>query len=187
MQEGLNIFELIATDAATNSRRLDVRLTLDTVPPVAVDTVMMEVDDAAEGQVRVSGGAGSVEAGASVTITNTRTGQTVSVRANSEGGFEITIAAQVGDILSIVIVDVAGNASPPSTVEVESALPPDPSSSRSPLRSYRRHRFCHCDRLPLQRQPPNPDRDCPRDDRAPSRVGATRSGADTVMGRRWRG
>ena len=133
LQEGLNIFELIATDAATNSRRLDVRLTLDTVPPVAVDTVMVEVDDAAEGRVRMSGGAGSVEAGASVTITNTRTGQIVSVRANSEGGFEITIAAQVGDILSIVIVDVAGNASPPSTVEVESALPPDPSSIAPPL------------------------------------------------------
>ena len=51
LQEGLNVFELVATDAAMHSRRLDVRLTLDTVPPVAVDTVMVKVDDAAEGRV----------------------------------------------------------------------------------------------------------------------------------------
>ncbi len=133
LHEGLNIFELIATDAATNSRRLDVRLTLDTVPPVAVDRGMIEIEDIEEGQVRVRGKAGSVDAGTSVTITNTRTGQTVSVASNNEGGFEITIAAGVGDILSIVTVDVAGNASLPSTVGVERALPPDPSAVAPPL------------------------------------------------------
>jgi RHS repeat-associated protein len=129
LQEGINIFEFIATDAAANSRHLDVRLTLDTMPPVAVERAGIEVDDVGDGQVRVSGKADSVEAGASVTIINTRTGQTVSVHANSEGGFEIAIAAQSGDFLSIVTVDTAGNVSSPRNVEVESAVPPNPSTA----------------------------------------------------------
>ena len=75
---------------------LTCRLTLDTVPPVAVDKDMIEVNDVAEGQVRVRGKAGSVEPGRSVSITNTRTGQTASVLSNSEGGFETAIAARGG-------------------------------------------------------------------------------------------
>jgi RHS repeat-associated protein len=135
LQEGLNILELIATDAAANSRRLDVRLVLDTVSPATLGRGAVEVDDVGGGQIRVSGKAGSVEDAASVAVTNIKTGQTVTVQANSEGGFEITITAQSGDILSIVTVDMAGNASSPHNVEVQgvapsnpNTVPPDPSS-----------------------------------------------------------
>ena len=85
LQEGLNTFELIATDAVGNSGQLRVRVTLDTVPPGTVDKALIEVGDVSEGQVRVSGKAGSVEPGATVSITNARTGQTVTVRADSDG------------------------------------------------------------------------------------------------------
>ena len=54
LQEGLNSFELIATDTAGNSRHLNVHVTLDTVPPAAIDKALIAVDEP-EGQVRISG------------------------------------------------------------------------------------------------------------------------------------
>jgi RHS repeat-associated protein len=133
LQEGLNTFELIATDAVGNSHQLDVRVTLDTVPPAAVDKVSVEVSAVAEGQVHIRGQVGSAEPGARVTVTNTRTGQTVTVHAENDGSFTLVLAAQVGDVLSIVAVDAAGNASSPSPVAVGSAPPPDPTSVAPPL------------------------------------------------------
>jgi len=133
LREGLNTFDLVATDAVRNSSQLRVRVTLDTVPPGTVDKALIEVGDVSEGQVRVSGQVGSVEPGATVIITNTHTGQTVTVRADSDGSFTLTLAAQVSDVLSIVTVDAAGNANSPSMVDVGSALPGDPTSVAPPL------------------------------------------------------
>jgi RHS repeat-associated protein len=133
LHEGSNAFELIATDAAGNSRHLDLRITLDTRSPAAVDKALIEVGDVVEGQVRISGQVGSVEPEASVSIANTRTGQTVEVRAESDGSFTLTLAAQASDVLSLVTIDVAGNASSPTTVDVASPQPLDPSSVAPPL------------------------------------------------------
>jgi RHS repeat-associated protein len=133
LQEGLNTFEFIATDAVGNNGYLHVRVTLDTVPPLAADDALIEIGDVLEGQVRVSGQVGSVESGATVTITNARTGQTVTVRADSDGSFSSTIAAQSGDVLAIATIDAAGNISSPSRVDVGNAVPPDPTSVASPL------------------------------------------------------
>jgi RHS repeat-associated protein len=133
LQEGLNTFELIAKDAVGNSRHLDIRVTLDTVPPAAVDQVLVEVGETVEGQVRIRGQVGSVKPGALVTITNTRTGQTVTVRAENDGSFTLMLAAQVGDVLSIVTVDAAGNASSPTPIAIGGALPPHPTSVAPPL------------------------------------------------------
>ncbi|HSF33186.1 MAG TPA: RHS repeat-associated core domain-containing protein, partial [Candidatus Tectomicrobia bacterium] len=133
LHEDLNAFELIATDAAANSRRLDIRITLDTQSPAAVDKALIEVGDVVEGKVRISGQVGSVEPDASVTIANTRTGEMVTVRAESDGSFTLTLGALANDVLSIVTIDAAGNVSSPTTVNVASPLPPDPRSVAPPL------------------------------------------------------
>lgn len=66
----------------------------------------------------VSGSAGSVEGGATVTLTNPRTGETVTVTAIADGSFTAQLAAQAGDQLSLVVTDAAGNSSPLRTVRV---------------------------------------------------------------------
>jgi RHS repeat-associated protein len=133
LQEGFNTFELIAADAVGNSSHRNVRVTLDTVPPAAVEKGKLTVSDVSDRQVRVSGLVGSVESGTKVTLTNTRTGQTVTVTASSDGSFMGTIVAQGGDVVSILATDRAGNVSAPSTVAVRSALPPDPGTIAPPL------------------------------------------------------
>src|SRR5262245_4062953 len=124
LQEGLNTFVLIATDAAGNSSQLSLRMTLDTVPPATVNPQQVQVSSVAGGQIRVSAGVGSVEAGVQVKITNTRTGQIVTVLAAADGSFTATLAAQSGDTLSFIATDAASNTSAPSTVKVGSTLAP---------------------------------------------------------------
>jgi hypothetical protein len=81
LQQGLNVFALVATDAVGHSSHRTVQITLDTAPPAPIENTSVQVSDVSEGQVQVSGQVGSVEAGASVTVTNTRTGQMVTVQA----------------------------------------------------------------------------------------------------------
>jgi len=79
----------------------------------------------------VSGGPGSVEPYAEVTITNTRTGRSVTVTALLDGSFSTAIAAAVGDVLHIEAADAAGNDSEyrPFTVTASGGdLPPDPAT-----------------------------------------------------------
>jgi hypothetical protein len=70
--------------------------------------------------VTIAGTAGSVEAGARVRITNLRTGETVEVLANSNGAFSTQIAAATGDQFKVVVLDAAGNISPPASLSVPS-------------------------------------------------------------------
>jgi hypothetical protein len=133
LQEGLNTFALIATDAVGNSSHRSVRVTLDTVPPTAVDQRKVNVSEVSDGQVQVSGPVGSVEPGTKITLTNIRTGQAVTVTANVDGSFTGTIVAQSGDVISIMATDTAGNVSAPSTMEGGSTLPPEPSTIAPPL------------------------------------------------------
>lgn len=120
LQEGLNTFTLVATDAAGNSGQLTISLSLDTAPPPVPDSGLISVGAVTNGQVTVSGASGSVEGGAQVTLTNTRTGETVTVTAATDGSFSALLAAEAGDSLSIVATDMAGNASPTGAVQVAS-------------------------------------------------------------------
>jgi glucodextranase-like protein/Big-like domain-containing protein len=133
LYEGLNTFELVATDATGNLSRRRVRVTLDTTPPAAVVQGQLQVGDVEDGHAQVSGAIGSVEAGGQVTLTNTRTGQAVTVTAQADGSFTATLAAQSGDVLAFVVADAAGNISPETPVPVGRALPPDPRSVAPPL------------------------------------------------------
>jgi Bacterial Ig domain/Bacterial Ig-like domain/Glucodextranase, domain B len=133
LHEGLNSFALSATDAAGNNAQRTVQVTLDTTPPAAAEQALMQVGDVSEEQVRVSGRAGSVESGATVTVTNARTGQAVAVSAQGDGSFAAVIAAQPGDVLALTVADVAGNVSPERQVAVGSGPPPDPGTVAPPL------------------------------------------------------
>ena len=84
---------------------------MDTDPPPAPKLGLITVSGVTNGQVTVTGAAGSVEGGARVTITNTHTGEKVTVTANADGSFTAQITAQAGDVWSIVVTDAAGNAS----------------------------------------------------------------------------
>jgi YD repeat-containing protein len=128
LAEGSNRLEVVALDAAGNSGTASRTVTLDTIPPAAVAATALSVGPVTTGQVTVSGSAGSVEAGAQVTITNTRTGVAVTVVAAADGRFTVAIAAEAGDQLAITSADGAGNTSGTTDVPVGGGLPPDPAT-----------------------------------------------------------
>src|SRR5207244_1618224 len=105
--------------------------TIDTVPPVPLSPGTLTVGPVTNGQVTVSGAPGSVEPGARVRLTNTRTGQAVLVVATAGGSFTTTLMVQSGDVVSIASTDAAGNTSTPTTVIA--GLPPDPAAMTPPV------------------------------------------------------
>lgn len=133
LTEGLNTFTLTATDLAGNESTGSVRVTLDTLPPAPVNAAQLTVSEVVNGEVTVTGTAGSVEPGAKVRVTNTRTNQTVTAIATAGGGFMAAILAQSGDVLALTVVDMAGNTSAQTTVVVGSRLPPDPAAVAAPI------------------------------------------------------
>lgn len=138
LQDGLNPFALSATDPAGNVGTATVQVTLDTTAPPAPTESHVTVGSLSNGQVTLTGAAGSVEGGAQVRVTNSRTGETVTVTANADGSFSATLSAQGGDGLALVGQDGAGNSSTALLLPVGSAppplpLPPDPSTVAPPL------------------------------------------------------
>lgn len=105
-----NTFALTARDPAGNETTVSLALRLDTVPPPVPSAGLITISGPdADGKVTVTGSSGSVEAGAVVTITNTRTNESVTVIADENGAFTAQIAAQSGDTFQIVAKDPAGN------------------------------------------------------------------------------
>ena len=125
LEEGLNHFELQARDRAGNTTRRTRTVTLDTVPPAMPVSEGISVTLSEEGSDRITGAEGSVEPESLVRITNTRTGESVTVRADTSGGFVAELAAWHGDRLQITVEDSAGNQSENMEVPV-SHIPPDP-------------------------------------------------------------
>jgi hypothetical protein len=109
--EGVNTYTFTAMDAAGHTTTTTAGITLDTVPPPAPDTAQIQVSSPESGMATVTGLAGSVESNAILVLTNTRTGGSVTVTANSDGSFSAEIAAHTGDILEIRLLDAAGNQS----------------------------------------------------------------------------
>ncbi|ABK19728.1 hypothetical protein Sfum_4062 [Syntrophobacter fumaroxidans MPOB] len=122
--EGTNTVELMAVDRAGNNARLILNLTLDTVAPGIPDLGLIAVSDPVDGQVTVTGAAGSVEGGAEVVVTNSVTGETKIVTANADGSFTVSIGARAGETLSIAVRDKAGNSGPAANLAVPAAGSP---------------------------------------------------------------
>ena len=130
LADGSHHLEARLQDQAGNAAQATSTFTVDTAPPAPINPASVTVGPVKNGQVTVSGAAGSVEAGARVELTNTRTGQTIMVTATSGGSYTTTIAAQTGDVLSLTTTDAAGNTSLATPVTV---VPPDPASVAPPL------------------------------------------------------
>jgi hypothetical protein len=129
------VAQLIVNDGTVNSEpdtATVIVTVVDTTPPPPADLDHITVGPLTNGHVTITGTAGSVEGGAQVTLTNTRTGQTVTVTANADGSFTAQIDAQAGDTLTILVTDAAGNVSPPNTLTVD-IIPPDPATVAPPL------------------------------------------------------
>lgn len=76
----------------------------DTDPPPPISLVRTTVD-LVNGVATIAGGAGSVEAGATVSLRNNRAGTSQTRMAASDGGVTLSITAQEGDKLAITVTD----------------------------------------------------------------------------------
>jgi hypothetical protein len=123
--EGSNAFTLIATDAQGRTTEISVTVILDTLAPEMANPGLVTLTTSMGMTIAVEGLAGSVEAGASVEITNTPSGESAAVAADAAGAFSVGIAGKAGDLVTIIVRDRAGNASDPLTLEA-----PVPAASR---------------------------------------------------------
>jgi hypothetical protein len=119
--DGVNTITATATGAA-GSVSDTVHVTLDTTAPTAPDVQVIATGLRSGAPTTVIGFAGSVEADAQVTVTNSRTGETVTASADHAGEFLASVTAQAGDTLSIVVTDRAGNTGPPGTKQVGNVI-----------------------------------------------------------------
>lgn len=122
--------ELSVTVADHSGRRsapAEVRFHIDTSAPAIPAVSLIGIGEPIDGMVRVAGQAGSVEAGAVVTVTNQRTGERVTAIADADGAFSAVITAVPGDPIGIVAADLLGNASAPADM-LAGRLPPDPAT-----------------------------------------------------------
>jgi len=145
LEEGANTVNVSARDRAGNTAAATHAVFLDTVAPPLPDAGLIQISESADGVVTVSGSAQAAEPGATVRLTNRRTGETVTVTVAADGSFTLAIAAQAGDPLDITVVDRAGNSSPILAGAVpggsggggddddDAIIPPDPAELAPPL------------------------------------------------------
>lgn len=121
--EGLNTFILAATAADSETDNLVITLTLDSSPPAVPDTGLISQSVITDGNIVITGASGSVEPDTTVTVANARSGESITIIADSSGGFITTLSAQAGDTFSIFITDAVGNTSDWGWLEVTGTLP----------------------------------------------------------------
>jgi len=128
--EGPNVYSFVATDPFANAGSATHNLTLDTAAPAAIEGFELS-DLAPDDGITVSAPPGTVDAGSTVEVTNTRTGQVVTVAVAADGSFIApSVTAVMDDVLEIVVVDAAGNR---STASQAVAGPPDPAVVAPPV------------------------------------------------------
>jgi len=121
LDEGPNLFGLVAADLSGNSATLELTVTLDSIAPSPAGLDAITRGAAIGGRIGVVGLAGSVEAAATLYVTNQATSEQVSTPAGEDGAFSVQIAGQDSDLLTLVVGDAAGNSSAP--VILEAPLP----------------------------------------------------------------
>ncbi|GIX21486.1 MAG: hypothetical protein KatS3mg121_0269 [Gammaproteobacteria bacterium] len=148
LEEGVNAVTVTALDRAGNSGTATLQVVLDTVAPVAPVLDLIDIGrPGPDGRVTVSARPGSVEANSRVTISNTRTGDSLTLVADADGAFSIDIAAAAGDEIRIVVLDAAGNVgepvqAPSRTCRRIRRWSPRRSTRRASFRCMRASLFC---------------------------------------------
>ena len=102
LAEGSNRFALIAADPAGNTNEVALTITLDSIAPAPAGLDAITRSSAIGGSIGIIGLAGSVEAEATVYITNQATSQQVTTPAGSDGAFSTEIAGADSDVLTLV-------------------------------------------------------------------------------------
>lgn len=133
LADGTHALEISLRDVAGNTAQGTSQFVVDIVPPAPIDSDALTIGPVANGQLTVSGAAGSVEPNAQVSLRNMRTGQIVTVTAAADGSFTVLVAGQQGDVIAVTSTDAAGNTSAPITFTVGASLPPDPATVAPPL------------------------------------------------------
>ena len=87
LSEGPHLYTFSATDGAGHVSTATTRITLDTLAPLTPEADLVSIGHPEGGLVTVSGGPGSVEPFAQITITNPRSGESVAVTADGDGSF----------------------------------------------------------------------------------------------------
>lgn len=140
LAEGTNTFVFTAVDPAGNSAEATIELVLDTISPDPVGAADLSVEFQ-DGTAVITAPPGSAEPGATVHVANERTGATVSVQVDADGGFTAAIVAEAGDTLTIQLADQAGNTSNPTTLATggegpdpdDGFVPPAPADVAPPI------------------------------------------------------
>jgi len=112
LEEGWNLINIVARDAAGNVESAYWVVTVDTQAPLPPRAQALSREALPNEVIRVRGSSEAVEMYSVVRVTNLRTGQSVTATANGNGVFEAQIAGLESDDLSIVVVDAAANESP---------------------------------------------------------------------------
>ena len=124
--EGSQTITAQAFDFAGNSATATRLIVVDRTPPPAPNSSLINAEPPVGGFSQVHGLVGSVEAFATLQITNVTHPATATATVNNDGTFSTNIAGSVDDTLSLVAVDGAGNRSQTAliTVRTTSSLPP---------------------------------------------------------------
>jgi len=105
--------------------------TVDSIAPGIVDTLLTSATQPSGGTTTATGQPNAAEPLTTLTATNQRTGDTTSTLVAADGSFTFQIAAEAGDVMTLMLEDSAGNTSIPALIHasVPGACnqPPDPS------------------------------------------------------------
>jgi hypothetical protein len=129
--EGSQTITAQAFDFAGNSATATRAIVVDRTPPAAPNTSLINAEPPIAGLSQVHGLVGSVEAFATLQITNLTHAANATVSVNGDGTFSTNIAGSVDDTLSLVAVDGAGNRSSASLIAIRQtpSLPPTTGST----------------------------------------------------------
>ena len=124
--EGSQTITAQAFDFAGNSATATRVIVVDRTPPAIPNVSLINAEPPVGGFSQVHGLVGSVEAFATLQITNVTHAASATATVNNDGTFSANVAGSVDDTLSLVAVDAAGNRSQTAliTVRTTSSLPP---------------------------------------------------------------
>jgi hypothetical protein len=131
VQEGSQTITAQAFDFAGNSATATRAIVVDRTAPAAPNTSLINAEPPVAGLSQVHGLVGSVEAFATLQITNVTHPASATASVNGDGTFSANISGSVDDTLSLVAVDGAGNRSPASLIAIRQtpSLPPTTGST----------------------------------------------------------